>query len=174
MTKRKNMHIARRPGEPAPEFTKEQTEQWLARKAQRKERQRLDLSETQASTLRTVARHIHTVADELDVSGEHCGECARYQPINIGQHLAYQKLNSMQEIIHKMIVESGHEPRFITTEGQRQIQQKTQESYGPDDKAPARNIGVHLGDRPFSKTYQKKAEESITKQLKELRRIRIW
>lgn len=141
------MYIAKWPGSPSPTFTPEETKKWVANREARKERQRLNLSETQVSTLRQIARHIHTVADDLDVSGGHCVECAKYSPINIGQHLAYQKLNHMQEIIHKMIVESGHEPRFITTEGQRQIQQKTEEAYGTDGKAPARNIGVHLGGR---------------------------
>jgi hypothetical protein len=121
MTKRKNMYVTKRPGEPDPTFTPQQTAQWLARKAKREERKKINLSETQVSKLRSIAQYIHTVADGFDVSGEHCGECYRYSPINIGQHLAYQKLNNMQEIIHKMIVESGHEPRFITTEGQRQI-----------------------------------------------------
>jgi hypothetical protein len=143
MGNKRNSHVGKWPGSPSRTFTPEEREIWNARKKERRERQRLDLSETQVSTLQVIARYIHTVAEELDVSGNHCGECAKYSPINIGQHLAYQKLNNMQEIIHKMITESGQDPGFITTEGQRQIQQKTEEDYGTDGKAPARNIGVH-------------------------------
>ena len=129
MTNRKQ-HFAKRPGEPGPEFTEQEKAEWLKTKTERAETKRVKFTDAQVRQLRHAQHYLASVAEELDVSGMHCGTCTRYQPINIGQAEAYGRLNSMQEALFKMIQASGQEPGFISTEQRRRGEENVDYSSG--------------------------------------------